>query len=107
MRTVKADWATAILVCGKCTRRVGGGFGPKGKTALAKLLRKLGNRRKGRKASFGVIETPCLKICPKNAVVAINTARPRDWLIIPRGTDPAEAAWQLGLYEASPRSSAS
>ncbi len=97
MRTVKADWQAAILVCSKCTRRIGGGFGEKGRTPLIKALRKLGNRKKGRKASAGLIETGCLKICPKNGVVAINGARPRDWLIIDRGTDPAEAARLLGL----------
>jgi predicted metal-binding protein len=97
MRKVKADWQAAILVCGKCTRKIDGGFGAKGKTSLAKALRKLGNRKKGRKASLGIIETGCLKICPKDAVVAINGARTRDWLIIRRGTDIPEAAAALGI----------
>ena len=94
---VKADWQAAILVCAKCTRRIGGGFGEKGRTPLIKALRKLGNRKKGRKANLGLVETGCLKICPKNAAVAINAARPRDWLIIPRGTTTIEAANLLGL----------
>jgi predicted metal-binding protein len=97
MRKVKADWQAAILVCGKCTRKIDGGFGAKGKTSLAKALRKLGNRKKGRKASLGIIETGCLKICPKDAVVAINGARTRDWLIIRRGTDIQDAAAALGI----------
>jgi hypothetical protein len=95
--TVRADWQAAIIVCGKCARRIGGGFGEKGRTPLAKALRKLGNHKKGRKADLGLIETGCLKICPKNAVVAINGARPRDWLIIPRGSDIATVADRLGL----------
>jgi predicted metal-binding protein len=97
MRRVKADWQAMILVCSKCTRKVGGGFGGKGKTSLAKALRKLGNRKKGRKASFGIVETGCLKICPKDAVVAINGARPRDWTIVRRGTDIHAAAFALGI----------
>jgi predicted metal-binding protein len=96
-RIVKADWQAAILVCAKCTRKIGGGFGEKGRTPLIKALRNLGNRKKGRKADLGLVETGCLKICPKNAVVAINGARPRDWLIIERGTSAAEAARLLGL----------
>jgi predicted metal-binding protein len=100
MRRVKADWQAAILVCGKCSRKIDGGFGSKGKTSLAKALRKRGNGKKGRKASLGVIETGCLKICPKNAVVAINGARPRDWIIVGRGTDIAVAAFSLGIEPA-------
>ncbi|WP_404710665.1 (2Fe-2S) ferredoxin domain-containing protein [Sphingomonas sp. MMS24-J13] len=94
---VKADWQAAIIVCAKCTRRIGGGFGEKERTSLIKALRKLGNRKKGRKANLGLVETGCLKICPKNAVVAINGARPRDWIIIPRGTSTSDAAAMLGL----------
>lgn len=96
-RRVEAQWDTVILVCGKCTKRVGGGFGKKGRTPLAKALRDLGNGKKGRKASFGVIETGCLKLCPRNAVVAINAARPRDWILVSPGTDPREVASELGL----------
>lgn len=94
---VGADWQAAIIVCAKCTRRIGGGFGEKGRTPLIKALRKRGNHKKGRKADLGLIEAGCLKICPKNAVVAINGARPRDWLIIPRGADMTDVADRLGL----------
>lgn len=97
MRIVNAEWQAALLVCGKCSRRMGGGFGAKGKTSLAKSLRKLGNGRKGRRASLGVVETGCLKICPKNAAVAINGANPHHWRIIPRGTAARDAAHILGL----------
>ena len=95
MRVVRADWQAALLVCGKCSRRMGGGFGHKGKTSLAKALRKLGNGRKGRKASLGVVETGCLKLCPRNAAVAINGADPHVWHIIPRGTNAQEVARML------------
>jgi hypothetical protein len=37
--SVAANWSAAILVCGKCSKKVGGGFGPKGKTSLAKALK--------------------------------------------------------------------
>jgi predicted metal-binding protein len=102
MRIVKADWDAAILVCGKCSRRMGGGFGAKERNSLAKALRKLGTGKKGRKAGFGIVETGCLKLCPKNAAVAINGAAPHEWHIIARGTDPADAARELGLSIESP-----
>jgi predicted metal-binding protein len=106
MRRVKAGWQAVILVCGKCTRKIDGGFGGKGKTSLAKALRKRGNRKKGRKANLGVVETGCLKICPKNAVVAINGARPRDWIIVARGTDIEVAAFTLGIEPDQPNGTA-
>ena len=95
-RTIEARWKTAVLVCGKCSRKVGGGFGPGGDKRLAKALRKrIGG--KGRKAEVGIVETPCLKLCPKNAVVALNTARPNEWLLVKPGTPIDEVADRLGL----------
>ena len=102
MRIVKSDLRAAILVCAKCSRRMEGGFGPKGKSSLAKVLRKLGNGRKGRKANLAVVETGCLKLCPKNAAVAFNGATPHEWCIIARGTDPVEVARLLGVDSAEP-----
>lgn len=86
IRTVRANWRTAYLVCGKCSKKIGGGFGTKGRTPLAKLLRKRAGAR-GRKAAFGVIETKCLKLCPKGAVTLIDTARPDRWHVVKAGTD--------------------
>ncbi|CAN5122928.1 hypothetical protein BH10PSE13_BH10PSE13_15130 [soil metagenome] len=97
MKTVSAQWDAAILVCKKCSKKVGGGFGEKGKTSLAKALRARGNDKHGRKADFGIIETACLKVCPKNAVIAINGAQPHKWLVVPRGTDVNEVAAMLGV----------
>jgi predicted metal-binding protein len=76
---------------------LGGGFGKKGSTPLARKLRALGNGKKGRKADFGVVETGCLKLCPRNAVVAIDAARPRDWVLVRKGADLQEVARRLGL----------
>lgn len=95
MKTTSARWDAAILVCRKCSKKMGGGFGAKGRTPLAKALRALGDGGKGRKASLGVVEVGCLKVCPRNAVVAINGARPKDWLIVPKGADVEEVLGQL------------
>ncbi len=59
---VSSNWGSAVLICKKCTKKVDGGFGDKGRTGLAKLLKK--EIGKGRKASLGVIEVKCLGICP-------------------------------------------
>ncbi len=98
-RTVRADWRAVVLVCAKCTRKAGGGFGNKGRRPLAEALRKWGGKGRGRKARLGVYEVPCLKICPKHAVTVVDGAAPGKWLIVPAGTPVADVAARLGLVE--------
>lgn len=94
-KVVRRRWQTVVLVCGKCSRKVGGGFGPDGDRPLAKLLRR--HAGKGKHAAAGVIETKCLKLCPKNAVCVVDGARPGEWLAVAPG-EPVEAlAARLGL----------
>ena len=83
--TIASDWRGAILVCGKCSKKVGGGFGGNGRTQLAKALRKAMRLGKGRKAALGVVETKCLGICPKRAVMMIDTRMPHRWRVVPAG----------------------
>lgn len=94
---VRSEWANAVLVCGKCSRKLGGGFGPKGKTPLAKALRKQVGGKKGRKAAVGIVEVKCLGVCPKGAVTVVNGAVPGEWLLVPQGADVAAVAEELGL----------
>ncbi|NTS64084.1 (2Fe-2S) ferredoxin domain-containing protein [Sphingomonas sp. HHU CXW] len=86
---VRARWSGAVLVCGKCSKKLGGGFGDKGRTPLAKALRQEPGFGKGRKASVGVVETKCLGICPRKAVVVVDTQAPDRWRIVPEGADVA------------------
>ncbi|WP_202820872.1 (2Fe-2S) ferredoxin domain-containing protein [Rhizorhabdus dicambivorans] len=79
---VRSEWRKAVLVCAKCTKRAKGGFGKHGRRPLARELRALGNGRKGRKADFGVIETRCLKLCPKGRVVVVDASAPDAWLLV-------------------------
>lgn len=99
-QSVPAHWATVVLVCGKCSKKVKGGFGEKGRTPLAKALRQR-THGKGRKAGYGVIETGCLKLCPKGAVVTVDGARPGEWLLVRPGTPVEEVAERLGLPAAA------
>ena len=93
IRRAKADWEATVLVCGKCSKKVGGGFGPKGKTPLAKALRRIFG--KGRKASDGVVETKCLGLCPKNAVTLVDGRQPGEWLVVTPDEDVEAIAARL------------
>lgn len=92
-----------MLVCRKCSKRLGGGFGVDGDESLARVLRReLGAGKKGkraRKARAGVIEVGCLDVCPKGAVVAIASAEPGQWRVVPRRTPVAEIIAALGLAD--------
>lgn len=87
MKRAKAQWRGAVLVCAKCSKKVDGGFGPKGGERLAKALRREPGFGKGRKAAVGVVEVKCLGLCPKNAVAVVDTRRPDEWLVVPAGAD--------------------
>ncbi len=95
LKRVRSDWQGAILVCGKCSKKLDGGFGRKGRTPLAKMLRKILGLKTGRKAALGVVETRCLGVCPKNAVVLVDGRRPGEWLIVPREADVVELVARL------------
>lgn len=97
MRFLRSEWRGAVLVCGKCSKKLGGGFGPKGRTSLAKALRAALRLKKGRKARLGVVESKCLGVCPKGAVTVVNAANADHWLLIRPGTGMAELADALGL----------
>lgn len=96
-RAVRSDWRNAVLVCGKCSKKLGGGFGPKGKQPLAKALRKHLDLKKGRKARAGIVEVKCLGVCPRGAVTVVNGAASREWLLIPAGCDLDEVARAAGI----------
>ena len=88
MKVARSEWGKVVLVCGKCSRKVGG-------KPLAKELRRVVG--KGCKAGAGVVEVKCLKLCPKNAVTVVDAAAPREWLVVPKGEPIAEVAARLGL----------
>lgn len=87
---VRSNWEATLLVCRKCSKRLGGGFGPKRKTPLAKALRKTIGAGKGRKARIGVVEVKCLGVCPRHAVTMVDTRNPREWLLVKPGSDVRE-----------------
>jgi (2Fe-2S) ferredoxin len=98
IRHLRSEWRGAIIVCGKCSKKADGGFGAKGRTPLAKLLRKTLGLKRGRKAPLGVVESGCLKLCPKRAVTVV--APSGEWLVVPTRTEAAEVVRALALQEA-------
>ncbi|WP_097065075.1 hypothetical protein [Sphingomonas guangdongensis] len=96
---VRADWTGAILVCGKCSKKLGGGFGPKGRTPLGKALRQLLGLKRSRKAGLGVVEVGCLKVCPKGAVTLVDTGAPTRWHLVPAGMPVEQLARDLGIAQ--------
>ena len=87
-------WTTIILVCGKCSRKLDGGYGRDGDTAFRSAL-KDELKQQGYRRNVRVIETKCFGLCPKKAVVAVNASAPAHLLTIPRGTHATEALSSL------------
>lgn len=98
-RSVPSNWRSAILVCRKCSKKLGGGFGPDGDQRLARALRRHLSLRKGRKAAAGIVEVGCLGVCPGGAVTVVNGADAREWLLVRPGADLDALAGELGLPE--------
>jgi len=99
LKSVRSDWSNTLLVCKKCSKRLDGGFGPKGRTSLAKALRKHLDVKKGRKARLGIVEVKCLGVCPRGAVTVINGKAPGEWALVKAGADLDVVALGLGLPE--------
>ena len=96
-RGLASHWSGAILVCSKCSKKLDGGFGKKGRTSLGKALRKAFGLKKGRKSPVGLVEVKCLGVCPKNAVTLVDTSRPDMWRLVPKGADVEAVGRDLGL----------
>ena len=78
-------WKTILLTCGKCARKMEGGYGPKGKDSLRTALR-MALKDAGRGRDIRIIETRCMGICPKKAVTMVNASRPDVIATVPKGT---------------------
>ena len=95
IETTPAPWRDLLLLCGKCSRKLDGGFGKKDKHDLKDVLREA-LKAAGRRRELRILEVGCLGLCPKRAVTAINTARPGEVLVVPQGADPADVLTVLG-----------
>lgn len=87
-------WTDALLVCRKCGKKLGGGFGPDGDESLAGVLKEA-LRDRGRRRQVRVIQVGCLDICPRKGVVVVRGDAPGDMMIVPEGLDPEQIAERL------------
>ncbi|MDB5704833.1 MAG: hypothetical protein JWN66_1949 [Sphingomonas bacterium] len=101
LKSVRSGWSNTLLVCKKCSKRLDGGFGPKGRTPLAEALRKRLGLKKGRKGKVGIVEVKCLGVCPRGAVTVVNGAAPGEWMLVKAGADLDVIAAGLGLQSPS------
>lgn len=97
VRKLATRWAETVLFCGRCSKRVCGGFGEDGETRLDKALREQLGIHKGRKGSIGFVRTRCFDICPPNAVTVAKGSEPSTLYLIPRATPIVEVVAALGL----------
>jgi len=89
-----APWQQVALVCGKCSRKLGGGFGKKGKHDLVDVLKDAA-KAAGQRRAVRVLEVGCLGLCPKRAVTAVSSARPDQVLVVPAGAEGAAVLARL------------
>ncbi len=94
MQPIRAPWDGVALVCRKCSKKLDGGFGRKGKQDLSKVLRET-LKATGRRRALRVVPVGCLGLCPKRAVTVAGSAAPASVFAVPAGTDPTEVLQTL------------
>lgn len=90
-RTIEAavaPWRSIAMICSKCSRKLRGGFGKKGRCDLADVLKRE-LKDSGRRREVLVIEVGCLGLCPKHAVSVVSSAVPGQVLSVAGGAEPA------------------
>ena len=94
MQQVKAPWEGVALICRKCSRKLDGGFGKKGRQPLAKVLRQA-LKDSGRRRALRVVAVDCLGLCPRQAVTVVGSAAPGQVLVVPAGASADEVVTAL------------
>lgn len=101
----RGPWSETLLVCRKCSKKLGGGFGPDGEAPLAGALKGILRQRRLRR-TVRVIEVGCLDICPKKGVVVVRGRAPSEMLIVPAGMQDEEVAARLLASDLTPPATA-
>lgn len=101
MRVVATTATRILAICGKCGKKLGGGFGKSAGQPLGKALRQRLKASKGKRATLRIIETKCLDICPKGAVALLDSAQPGAVMMVARATPIAVVVARLGLDRAA------
>lgn len=75
LREIPAKWNDILLVCRKCSKKVGKRFGRDGDQILEKALKAELKTAPG-EGRWKVASVACLDICPKNAVCLVQASVP-------------------------------
>ncbi len=97
IRTVPTPATTLVAICKKCGKKVGGGFGDGGKKSLAKALVRHLDLPKWKRSPIRIVETGCMKLCPRRAVAVTTSNNPGLVYVVPEETPVIDIATQLGL----------
>ena len=99
IRAVTTASTVLVAICKKCGKKVGGGFGDGGGKSLAKALRKELHLPKLKRSPIRIVETGCMKLCPRRAVAVTTSRAPGLIYVIPQETPVADVAAHLGLTQ--------
>jgi predicted metal-binding protein len=102
IRAVTTPSTTLVAICKKCGKKVGGGFGDGGKKSLAKALVKHLDLPKWKRSPIRIVETGCMKLCPRRAVAVTTSREPGVVYVVPAGTPVAEVVARLSLTPCHP-----
>ena len=99
LREAKAPFSQAVLFCGKCARKLDGGFGKQGRKTLRSELKRAFKRGGWREAAGKVrmVEVSCLGLCPKRrqVVVTAELLARRRLLVVEPGAAAGEVLTRL------------
>ena len=97
IRAVTTRSDTLVAICRKCGKKLGGGFGDGGRTSLAKALKRALGLPKWKRSPIRLVETGCMKLCPKGAVAVTTSGDARLVYVVPAVTPVGEVAARLAL----------
>ncbi len=97
IRTVATRSRTLVAICRKCGKKLGGGFGDGASKPLAKALKQHLDLPKWKRSPVRIVETGCMKLCPKGAVATTTSNDASLVYVIPAATPLADVAARLGL----------
>ncbi len=102
IRTVPTPATTLVAICKKCGKKIGGGFGDDGSKSLAKALVKTLGLPKWKRSPIRIVETGCMKLCPRGAVAVSTSRNPGLVYVVPTETPVIDVATQLELTTLAP-----
>lgn len=98
-KPIRTGWRDIVFVCGKCQRKLKGGFGPNGGQDFEKALSRALWPEKKAVRTVGIVETRCLDVCPRGGVTVARAGDPGELLVIAAGTPMETVIRRLDLTD--------